>query len=66
MGWQCGFGIATLAIFLSIPIFLAGSPFYRNKIPSGSPLTTISKVLIAALLNSCASRNSSTAIASMG
>ncbi|CAN4094714.1 unnamed protein product [Withania somnifera] len=65
-GWQWGFGIATLAIFLSILIFLAGSPFYRNKIPRGSPLTTISKVLIAALLNSAASRNSSIAIASMG
>lgn len=44
VGWQWGLGIATLAIFLSIPIFLAGSPFYRNKIPHGSPLTTISKV----------------------
>ncbi|XP_060214519.1 protein NRT1/ PTR FAMILY 4.6-like [Lycium barbarum] len=65
MGWQWGFGIATLAIFLSIPIFLAGSPFYRNKIPRGSPFTTISKVLIAALLNSPASRNTSIAITSM-
>ncbi|KAG5604193.1 hypothetical protein H5410_025685 [Solanum commersonii] len=66
-GWQWGFGIATLAIFLSIPIFLAGSPFYRNKIPRGSPLTTISKVIIAALLNSStsSSKNSSTVIASM-
>jgi len=35
-GWQWGFGISTLAIFLSIPIFLAGSAIYRNKIPSGS------------------------------
>ncbi|KAL3338490.1 hypothetical protein AABB24_027555 [Solanum stoloniferum] len=65
-GWQWGFGISTLAILLSIPIFLAGSPFYRNKIPRGSPLTTISKVLIAAMLNSCASRNSSSVIASLG
>ncbi|KAL3337005.1 hypothetical protein AABB24_029596 [Solanum stoloniferum] len=66
-GWQWGFGIATLAIFLSIPIFLAGSPFYQNKIPRGSPLTTISKVIIAALLNSStsSSKNSSTVIASM-
>ncbi|CAN4075603.1 unnamed protein product [Withania somnifera] len=64
-GWQWGFGISTFAILLSIPIFFAGSPFYRNKIPLGSPLTTISKVLIAALLNSCASRNSSNAIASL-
>lgn len=44
-GWQWGFGISTLTILLSIPVFLAGSSFYRNKIPAGSPLTTISKVL---------------------
>lgn len=43
-GWQWGFGISTLTILLSIPLFLAGSKFYRNKIPNGSPLTTISKV----------------------
>ncbi|XP_055810131.1 protein NRT1/ PTR FAMILY 4.6-like [Solanum dulcamara] len=64
-GWQWGFGISTFAIFLSIPIFLAGSPFYRNKIPCGSPFTTITKVLIAALVNSSVSRNSTSAIASM-
>lgn len=43
-GWQWGFGISTMAILLSIPIFLLGSAYYRNKIPSGSPLTTIAKV----------------------
>lgn len=43
-GWQWGFGISTFTILLSIPLFLAGSKFYRNKIPQGSPLTTISKV----------------------
>lgn len=43
-GWQWGFGISTLAIVLSIPAFLGGSTFYRNKIPNGSPLTTIAKV----------------------
>ncbi|KAL3511171.1 hypothetical protein ACH5RR_030572 [Cinchona calisaya] len=64
-GWQWGFGIATLAIFLSIPIFLLGSTYYRNKIPNGSPFTTIMKVLLAALLNSCKSRGSNNAIASM-
>ncbi|XP_048134437.1 protein NRT1/ PTR FAMILY 4.6 isoform X3 [Rhodamnia argentea] len=64
-GWQWGFGISTLAILLSIPVFLAGSASYRNKIPSGSPLTTIFKVLIAATLNPCKSRNTSNAIASM-
>ncbi|KAH9709359.1 protein NRT1/ PTR FAMILY 4.6 [Citrus sinensis] len=44
-GWEWGFGISTITILLSIPIFLAGSSFYRNKIPSGSPLTTICKKL---------------------
>ncbi|XP_042052057.1 protein NRT1/ PTR FAMILY 4.6-like [Salvia splendens] len=65
IGWQWGFGISTLTILLSIPMFLAGSSFYRNKIPLGSPLTTISKVLIASLLNSCTAPSSSNAVASM-
>ncbi|KAL2484576.1 Protein NRT1/PTR FAMILY 4.6 [Abeliophyllum distichum] len=64
-GWQWGFGISTLTILLSIPIFLAGSKFYRNKIPDGSPLTTIIKVLVAAMLNTCMARSPSNAIASM-
>ncbi|XP_042400570.1 protein NRT1/ PTR FAMILY 4.6-like isoform X1 [Zingiber officinale] len=50
-GWKWGFGISTITILLSIPVFLAGSPLYRNKIPTGSPLTTIAKVLLAAILN---------------
>lgn len=66
-GWEWGFGISTLTIFLSIPIFLAGSAFYRNKIPCGSPLTTIFKVIVASALNTCVTvtRNPSNAIASM-
>nr|CAB3468266.1 unnamed protein product [Digitaria exilis] len=47
-GWQWGFGISTIAILLSIPVFVAGSKLYRNKVPTGSPLTTIAKVLLAA------------------
>lgn len=43
-GWEWGFGISTISILLSIPAFLAGSTLYRNKIPCGSPLTTILKV----------------------
>ncbi|KAK9277784.1 hypothetical protein L1049_007331 [Liquidambar formosana] len=64
-GWEWGFGISTLTIFLSIPIFLAGSGLYRNKIPCGSPLTTILKVLVAATLDTCITRSSSNAVASM-
>ncbi|MBA0698888.1 hypothetical protein Goari_000570, partial [Gossypium aridum] len=64
-GWEWGFAISTIAILVSIPIFFFGSTFYRNKIPSGSPLTTICKVLVAAMLNGCMSRNSSNAIANL-
>ncbi|KAL4383947.1 hypothetical protein GQ457_15G005070 [Hibiscus cannabinus] len=64
-GWEWGFAISTISILLSIPIFLAGSMFYRNKIPFGSPLTTICKVLVAAMLNSCVSRSPSNAIANL-
>ncbi|WVZ79618.1 hypothetical protein U9M48_027178 [Paspalum notatum var. saurae] len=49
-GWQWGFGISTIAILLSIPVFAAGSGMYRNKVPTGSPLTVIAKVLVAAAL----------------
>nr|XP_034588884.1 protein NRT1/ PTR FAMILY 4.6-like isoform X2 [Setaria viridis] len=49
-GWQWGFGISTIAILLSIPVFAAGYGMYRNKVPTGSPLTTIAKVLLAAAL----------------
>ncbi|OVA00314.1 Proton-dependent oligopeptide transporter family [Macleaya cordata] len=62
-GWEWGFGISTATIFMSIPIFLAGSATYRNKIPTGSPLTTIAKVLAAAMFNNC--RSPSNAVASM-
>lgn len=64
-GWEWGFGISTIAIFLSIPIFLAGSAIYRNKIPSGSPFTTIFKVLIAAAINASTSSTPSNAVANL-
>uniref|UniRef100_A0A0A0LP21 Nitrate transporter n=1 Tax=Cucumis sativus TaxID=3659 RepID=A0A0A0LP21_CUCSA len=50
-GWQWGFGISTLTILISIPIFLLGSPTYRIKTPAGSPITTIFKVLVSAAFN---------------
>ncbi|GAB4839949.1 hypothetical protein Ancab_020659 [Ancistrocladus abbreviatus] len=64
-GWQWGFLVSTLSILLSIPVFLAGSAFYKNKIPNGSPFTTIFKVLLAATFNCCMRRNSSNAVANL-
>ena len=51
-GWQWGFGISTATILLSMPLFLAGASTYRNKIPKGSPLTTIAKVRYVYCLSS--------------
>ncbi|XP_054809763.1 protein NRT1/ PTR FAMILY 4.6 [Prosopis cineraria] len=65
-GWEWGFAISTIGILVSIPVFLSGSTTYRNKIPTGSPLTTIFKVLIAASINTCVNRNSSSAVVNMG
>ncbi|KAK4752563.1 hypothetical protein SAY87_021361 [Trapa incisa] len=57
-GWQWYFGMSTLAILLSASVFLAGSGTYRNRIPSGSPLTTMLKVLVASGVNSFRLRSS--------
>ncbi|KAA8540927.1 hypothetical protein F0562_024935 [Nyssa sinensis] len=64
-GWQWGFGISTATILISIPIFLLGSATYRTKIPTGSPITTIFKVLAAAIYNTGVSRNPSNSVVSM-
>ncbi|KZV14434.1 nitrate transporter 1.2-like [Dorcoceras hygrometricum] len=65
LGWQWGFGISTLAILLTVPVFLSGSQYYRNKIPLGSPLTTIGKVLLATLFNTGTPTSSSNAVANV-
>uniref|UniRef100_A0A6N2KHH6 Major facilitator superfamily (MFS) profile domain-containing protein n=1 Tax=Salix viminalis TaxID=40686 RepID=A0A6N2KHH6_SALVM len=49
VGWTLGYGIPTLGLALSIIIFLTGSPFYRHKLPAGSPFTRMAKVLVAAV-----------------
>ncbi|KAL6181578.1 hypothetical protein ACLB2K_048231 [Fragaria x ananassa] len=61
-GWQWGFGIATATILLSIPLFLLGSPTYRTKVPAGSPITTMFKVLAAAMCNNIDARSPSNAV----
>lgn len=46
IGWQWGFGISAATILISIPVFLLGSSTYRVKTPTGSPITTMFKVII--------------------
>ncbi|XP_023531986.1 protein NRT1/ PTR FAMILY 4.6-like isoform X2 [Cucurbita pepo subsp. pepo] len=64
-GWQWGFGISTLTIVASIPIFLLGSPTYRIKTPAGSPITTIFKVLASAAFNNRKAKSSNNVVISI-
>ncbi|GMH19922.1 hypothetical protein Nepgr_021763 [Nepenthes gracilis] len=49
VGWALGYGLPTVGLAVSISIFLAGTPFYRHRVPTGSPFTRIAKVIVAAL-----------------
>lgn len=49
VGWTLGYGLPTLGLVISVVIFLLGTRFYRHKVPSGSPFTRMSKVIIAAI-----------------
>lgn len=49
VGWSLGYGLPTLGLALSILVFLVGTPLYRHRLPSGSPLTRMSMVLVAAV-----------------
>ncbi|KAJ4794206.1 Protein NRT1/ PTR FAMILY 4.4 [Rhynchospora pubera] len=45
-GW--GYGISAVAMALSVMVLVAGTPKYRYRVPEGSPLTVIWKVLYLA------------------
>ena len=49
VGWTVGYELPTLGLVISVLIFLAGTPFYRHKLPQGSPFTRMSWVIAAAL-----------------
>ncbi|GAB2223791.1 hypothetical protein Droror1_Dr00004531 [Drosera rotundifolia] len=53
IGWQWGFGVSTASILMSALVFFLGSANYRIKIPTGSPITTIFRVLTAAVYSKC-------------
>jgi dipeptide/tripeptide permease len=48
IGWTLGYALPTLGLAISIFIFLAGTPFYRHKVLTGSPFTRMARVLVAA------------------
>jgi peptide/histidine transporter 3/4 len=49
VGWALGYAIPTIGLIISILMFLVGTPFYRHKFPSGSPITRMLQVYVAAL-----------------
>ncbi|KAB1219317.1 Protein NRT1/ PTR FAMILY 5.2 [Morella rubra] len=49
VGWSLGYGLPTLGLAISIVIFLAGTPYYRHKMPTGSPFTRMARVIVAAI-----------------
>ncbi|KAF8015815.1 hypothetical protein BT93_H1377 [Corymbia citriodora subsp. variegata] len=42
-----GHGLPILGLVISVVIFLAGTPFYRHRVPAGSPLTRTARVIVA-------------------
>ncbi|KAF5175165.1 NRT1/ PTR FAMILY 5.4 [Thalictrum thalictroides] len=49
IGWVAGFVISSVAMAVGLGIFLLGKKSYRQHIPSGSPLTRIMQVFVAAI-----------------
>ncbi|KAK9087807.1 hypothetical protein Syun_030201 [Stephania yunnanensis] len=49
VGWTLGYGLPTAGLAISIVIFIAGTPFYRHRRPTGSPFTRMARVIVAAL-----------------
>ncbi|XWS76212.1 hypothetical protein CRYUN_Cryun01aG0156400 [Craigia yunnanensis] len=47
VGWSLGYGLPTTGLMVSVLVFLVGTPFYRHKLPLGSPFTRIFQVLVA-------------------
>ncbi|XP_060214864.1 protein NRT1/ PTR FAMILY 3.1 [Lycium barbarum] len=48
IGWGVGFAVPTIAMLISIVVFIFGYPLYRNLDPAGSPFTRLLQVCVAA------------------
>jgi len=49
MGWGWGLGIPTIAMLISIIVFVLGSPLYKIVKPHGSPMVRLAQVVLAAV-----------------
>ncbi|KAH7662748.1 Proton-dependent oligopeptide transporter family protein [Dioscorea alata] len=52
VGFAVGYALPTFGLMFSVLVFLIGTPYYRHKLPSGSPFTKIAAVLVAAIRKS--------------
>ncbi|KAI3721243.1 hypothetical protein L2E82_32249 [Cichorium intybus] len=50
ISWGFAYLILTITMAITILIFYLGKPFYRYRVPQGSPLTPIVQVLVAAFI----------------
>ncbi|OIW05519.1 hypothetical protein TanjilG_27649 [Lupinus angustifolius] len=50
-GWGSAFGSLAIAMGISNMVFFIGTPLYRHRLPSGSPLTRVAQVLVASFHN---------------
>ncbi|KAJ3671495.1 hypothetical protein LUZ60_007574 [Juncus effusus] len=46
-GWDVGFAVCALLVLVGLVVSVCGLPFYRNRIPTGSPVTRILQVFVA-------------------
>lgn len=51
VGWGAADIILATVMASSLAIFIIGRPFYRYQVPTGSPLTPMLQVLVAAIRN---------------
>ncbi|CAI8614371.1 unnamed protein product [Vicia faba] len=49
VGWAVGYGLPTAGLAISVLVFLIGTPLYRHKLPSGSPITRMLQVFVASI-----------------
>ncbi|XP_015583811.1 protein NRT1/ PTR FAMILY 5.6-like [Ricinus communis] len=48
ISWGVAYIILTAVLALSLAVFIIGRPFYRYRVPTGSPLTPMLQVIVAA------------------